>query len=119
MLIQNYPIKNKNRDLEVDIEIDNIQWGNDSIGWYEYGSQRCYDHQPDYVEDFDIGEIYYKNKLIHHKKLHELLCKLLEDDESLREKIEELAKEEAEDSKLDRLIAQQEARYERRMEGIL
>ena len=114
MLIQNYPIKNKNRDLEVDIEITDVRWGNDSIGWYEYGSQRCYDHQPDYVEDFDIGEIYYKNKLIHHKKLHELLCKLLEDDESLREKIEELAKEEAKDARMERML---EAREVRRYRG--
>ena len=114
MLIQNYPIKNKNRDLEIDIEITDVRWGNDSIGWYEYGSQRCYDHQPDYVEDFDIGEIYYKNKLIHHKKLHELLCKLLEDDESLREKIEELAKEEAKDARMERML---EAREVRRYRG--
>jgi hypothetical protein len=119
MLIQNYPIKNKNRDLEVDIEISNIQWENNSIGWYEYGSQRCYDHQPDYVDGFDIDEIYLNGKKIHHKKLHELLCKLLENDDSLREKIEAIAKSDAEDSKLDRLIAQQEARYERSMEGIL
>lgn len=119
MLIQNYLIKNKNRDLEVDIEITDIRWGNDSIGWYEYGGRKCYDYQPDYIEDFTIGKIYYKNKLIHHKKLYELLCKLLEDDESLRERVETIAKSDAEDSKLNNLITQEEARYERYMEEIL
>jgi len=103
MLIKNYPIKNKRRTLEVDIEITNVRWGNDSIGWYEYGSQRCYDHQPDYVEDFDIGEIYYKNKIIHHKKLHKWLCKLLENDELIKE-IEKLAEEEVKEAKVERLL---------------
>jgi hypothetical protein len=36
MLIKDYSICNKQRDLVVDIEIENIRWDNDSIGWYEY-----------------------------------------------------------------------------------
>ncbi len=104
MLIKNYPIKNKRRTLEVDIEITHVSWGNDSIGWYEYGSQRGYDHRPDYIEDFDIGEIYYENKIIHHKKFRKWLCKLLENDDELIKEIEKLDKEEAEDAKLASLL---------------
>jgi len=110
MIIKDYPVKNKNRDLEVDIEISNIQWGNDSIGWYEYWGHMEYDHQPDYVESFDIDEIYYKGKIIHSKKLHNLLCGLLEDDESFRERIEEAAKTDSEERKLEAALDRQEAR---------
>ncbi len=99
MLIKDYPITNKRRDLVVDIEIEDVQWDNDSIGWYEYCGHMEYDHQPDYVEDFDIGKIYYKNKLIHHKKLYKILCELLVDDEAFAEKVEERAKIEAKEER--------------------
>lgn len=44
MLIKDYPITNKRRDLVVDIEIEDVQWDNDSIGWYEYCGHMEYDH---------------------------------------------------------------------------
>ena len=103
MIIDHF-VTSKKRDLEISIEITDVRWGNDSIGWYEYGSQRCYDHQPDYIEDFDIGEIYYKTKVIHSKKLHEMICKKLENDEALIDKIERECKSEAEDAKMERKL---------------
>lgn len=35
--------------IGVDVEID-YTWYNDGIGWYEYGSERCFDAGYDYIE---------------------------------------------------------------------
>jgi mannitol/fructose-specific phosphotransferase system IIA component (Ntr-type) len=51
-----------------------------------------YDHQSDYVSNFNIECIYYKDRKIHHKKILEFLMDKLYDDESFRERIEEIAK---------------------------
>lgn len=112
MLIKNYPISNKRRDLVVDIEIEDVQWDNDSIGWYEYCGHMEYDHRPDYVSEFVIEAVYYNNKIIHHKKILKFLTDKLYEDESLIERIEEVLKAEADSDKCERLIESRE--YEAR-----
>jgi len=108
MIIKNYSISNKRRDLIVDIEIEDIQWNNDSIGWYEYWGSREFDHRPDYVESFTISEIYYKNKKIRHKKIIEFLSEILYEDEDLYNKIEEMKKIDIESDKVERLLERRE-----------
>ena len=112
MLIKDYPITNKRRDLVVDIEIEDVQWDNDSIGWYEYCGHMEYDHQPDYISEFVIKDIYYNDKKIHHKKILKFLIDKLYEDERLRERIEEIAKNDIEVDKYERLIDNRE--YEAR-----
>jgi len=112
MLIKDYPITNKRRDLVVDIEIEDVQWDNDSIGWYEYWGHMEYDHRPDYVSEFVIETIYYNDKKIHHKKILKFLMDILYEDESLRERIEEIAKYDRDADKYERLVENRE--YEAR-----
>lgn len=102
MKIQNHEITIKKKSIEIDIEINCIQWSNDSIGWYEFGSQRLYDHQPDYVEDFEIDEILINNKIITNKFVLQVLSNILMDDKELFKKIEQLLKKEADEEKADR-----------------
>lgn len=87
MLITNYPIRSEKNEIIVDVEISNIHWENDSIGWYEYWGHKEYDKQPWYVDDFTIDNIYYKNKLLRNKKIQEIISKKIYEDDSFKEEI--------------------------------
>ena len=102
MKIKDHIIKTEKNEFCVDLEISNIEWGNDSIGSYEYGSAKEFDKQESYIEDFDIDEIKIEDIVIEQKSLHEFLSDLLMDDRTLFIKIERLAKEEAESNKVER-----------------
>jgi len=108
-------VSKKGNEILIDVEINDIEWWNDSIGSYEYGSQRKYDYQSDYIEDFEIGNIYIylsnnKRKRIYHRKLLNCLSNYLHENDSFKETIEELAKMKIEDDKVDRLIDEFEYR---------
>jgi hypothetical protein len=108
MKIKNHTLKTEKNEVCVDLEISNIQYGNDSIGYYEYGSAREIDNQPDYIESFDIDEIKIEDLEITQKSLFEFLSDLLMDDDELYKKIEKLAKEEAESDKVERQLERRE-----------
>jgi hypothetical protein len=111
VLIKDYSIlsKDKSHELIVDIEIEDIKWDNDSIGWYEYCGHVEYDYRQDYVSEFIIDAIYCNDKIIHSKKIFKFLTDILYEDESLLERIEKLLKEDGDSDKLERLIECREA----------
>ena len=41
-------------DIEVEVEVDDIQWSNDSIGGYEYAGAHGNHQVEDHVSDFNI-----------------------------------------------------------------
>jgi hypothetical protein len=110
MLIKNYPVisKDKKRELVVDIEIEDIQWENDSIGWYEYWGHMEYDYRPDHVSEFVIESIYYNDKIIHHKKILEFLTNILYEDNNFRERIEKVLKNKEEIDENESIIENRE-----------
>lgn len=113
MLIKKFTIiSKKGRELDVDVEIDNIEWDNDSIGFYEYWGAKCFDRRPDYVSGFKIDEIYIRNKKIKSKLIFGWLSEYLFDNESFNEKVEDIAKGNLESEKLERQIEMQEFRRE-------
>lgn len=109
MIIKNYELELKNRVLSLELEISNIQWDNNSIGWYEYWGAKEYDHQPDYVSEFNIDEIYIENKKVTSKIVFKILCDILYEKEGLKEEIERRAKG---DIKADKYERQMEAKKE-------
>jgi hypothetical protein len=104
MKIKNYTIKTETSEFCVDLEISNIQCGNDSIGYYEFGSSKEFDKQEDYIESFDIDEIKINNIEITQKSLFEFLSDILMDDENLYKKINELTKQEAQADEVERKL---------------
>ena len=92
MWIREYKLIFDSEEIEITLEIDNIYWDNDSIGWYEYGGKKVYDTQPDYVSDFDISEIYIYDEKVISKKLFNELSELLKDDDKLKKEIENIDK---------------------------
>jgi len=119
MFVKNFLIvSKKGNEILIDVEVNNITWGNDSIGWYEYWGHQEYDCQPDYIEDFEIGDIYIhlvnsnKPKKIHHKKILDILSNYLYKNDSFKKIITKLAKIYEEEVKIERLI---DAREERKL----
>ena len=49
-MIINYVIN----DIEVEVEVDDIEWSNDSIGAYEYGGATGIHQVEDHISDFNI-----------------------------------------------------------------
>ena len=41
-------------DIEVEVEVDDVQWSNDSIGAYEYGGAHGMHQVEDHISDFNI-----------------------------------------------------------------
>ena len=41
-------------DIEVEVEVDDVQWSNDSIGAYEYGGAHEMHQVEDHISDFNI-----------------------------------------------------------------
>ena len=41
-------------DIEVEVEVDDVQWSNDSIGGYEYGGAHGVHQVEDHISDFNI-----------------------------------------------------------------
>ena len=103
MEIKQFPIT-----IYVDLEINNIQYGNDSIGYYEYGSAKEIDKQDDYIEGFDIDEIIIDKTKVDQKLIFDFLENILIEDENLVKQIEILAKEEAEETKVERALTDKE-----------
>jgi len=87
-------LKDKKYEIIIDVIVDDIHWTNDSIGWFEYWGNLQYDYQPDYIENFNIIDIYYKKEKIRnsHKKLFHLLTDVLYKDENFKKEIEEITK---------------------------
>jgi len=104
MWIKQHLIKTKKNQIYVDLEINNIQWANDSIGWYEYGSAREYDDRPDYIESFDIDEIYINGKKVEHKLIFSFLLDILINDDELFNRLENIIKEEAVEMRVEEMI---------------
>jgi len=107
MKIKNFVLNTGANEYEIDIEIGNINWENDSIGWYEYGSAKEFDYQESHVGEFEIEEV-----IINGTKVigltFDMFHDLLVNNKELVKKIEETAKEEAESDKVERLLAARE-----------
>ena len=104
MLIKNFELELKHKVLYLDLEICNIQWDNNSIGWYEYWGSKEYDNQPNYVSEFTIDEIYIKNKKVTSQILFHALNNILIEDDNLLAEIEQIAKTDAKADKYERQI---------------
>lgn len=92
-------------ELELKVVVEDVVMGNTGIGYYEYGSEKKFDHGVDIVEDFQITEIYFvfdhilkgESKLKEVEVTGELFKELhdiLQEDDSFREKIEHQIKTE-------------------------
>jgi len=107
-------------ELNLTVEVENIEFGNDGIGWYQYGSQWSYDKCDDYIENFEIGDIKVDTftgttpvdpKSSGYRKLSSMLY----EDESFYDKIIDEARQEAES---DRIDAWEDAREARQNNGL-
>ena len=104
MKIKNFTLDTGSNEYEIDLEIGNINWENDSIGYYEYGSAKEFDHQKSYVGEFEIEEIVVDGVKVVGATF-DLFYDLLIDNDKLVKKIEEQAKEEAESDKVEQALA--------------
>jgi hypothetical protein len=109
-------------ELNLTVEVENIEYGNDGIGWYQRGSQWSYDKRDNYVEGFEIGDIYIDTftgtKLVDNKsKGYRKLCSMLYGDDSLYEKIMDASQEYANDLKAERQIEAWEYAREAKQNG--
>jgi hypothetical protein len=103
MKIKQHPIKTGEEEYLIDIEIGHINWENDSIGWYEYGSAKEFDHQKSYAGEFEIKEIIVDGIKVEGLTF-DVFHNILMEDETLVKRIEKQAKEEAEEDKVERKL---------------
>ena len=104
MKIKNFTLNTGANEYELDLEISDIHWDNDSIGYYEYGSAKEFDHQKSYVGEFKIDEIIVDGTKVEGVTF-EVFENILMEDESLIARIEKQAKEEAESDEVERKLS--------------
>jgi hypothetical protein len=107
MKIKNYTLDTGANEYELELEISDIHCENDSIGWYEYGSAKEYDHQKSYVGEFKINEIIVDGMKVEGVTF-EVFENILMEDETLIKRIEKELKEEAESDKIERKLSTRE-----------
>ena len=100
-----YKINIGQTELEIAVQVSNIHWENDGIGWYEYCGSKEFDKGTDYIEEFEIDEIWIDThthtglerinpKICRTCKiLYEFIKSILEDDIEFRKKLEKEYKE--------------------------
>lgn len=109
-------------ELNLTVEVENIEFGNDGIGWYQRGSQWSYDRSDDYVENFEIEDIYVDTftgtTLVQRSSRgYKKLCSILYGDESFYDKVMDGAREYAEEARAERLIEAWEYAREAKQNG--
>lgn len=96
----------RDRDLDLEVEILGASWENDGIGYYEFGSQKCFDRGTWYIEDFEIGDVSVNGRVIPPtKKCYQEIIEKLQESDSLRRKIEDEEKSRSEDARVDATLS--------------
>jgi hypothetical protein len=92
----NHKVIVDNETYWVDLDISNIHWNNNGIGYYEYWGMIGFDRGKDYVEEFEIDKISIDNIPVTDSVLYNAIYEILIKDPELYLKIEEKIKQEKE-----------------------
>lgn len=105
MRIENFTLDTEETgECIIDMEVYDIIWDNDSIGWYEYGSIVEFDRQEPYISDFEIEDIIVDGVKVDGATYDKFYNLLICNDELIK-KIEEMWEEEVEANRIDHLIS--------------
>lgn len=96
-------------ELNLTVEVENIEFGNDGIGWYQCGSQWSYDKRDYYIEGFEIENIHIDTftgtKMINPlSRGYRKISSILYGDESFYDKIMDEAQAYADECRAERQI---------------